>query len=105
MSDPRIDDTNTTTREPSFEDLESDEAQPTSEEAMATTAVAAAQGGTSTTTSAGPAAIVAAAPGEALNVGDSRAGDSVGDRERSVGESDRLARDPGDLSDSDEDSI
>ncbi len=76
MSDPRNDQTNATTREPSFEDLESDEAQPTSEEAMATTAVAAAQGGTSTTTSAGPAGIVAAAPGEALNVGDRRAGDS-----------------------------
>lgn len=67
------------TRQPRFEDLESDEARTTSEEAMAPNAVAAAQGGSSMPTSGGPSAIIPAAPGDALNVADDRASDAADD--------------------------
>ncbi len=67
------------TREPRFEDLESDEARTSSEEAMAPNAVAVAQGGTSMPTSGGPGAIIPAAPGDALNVAEDRPSDPGGD--------------------------
>ncbi len=72
MTDPVDQGTSPDTREPSFEDLETDEAKTTSEEAMAPNAVAAAQGGSSMPISGGPAAIIPAAPGDVLNVSDDR---------------------------------
>ncbi len=72
MTDPVDQGTSPDTREPSFEDLETDEAKTTSEEAMAPNAVAAAQGGSSMPISGGPAAIIPAAPGDVLNVADDR---------------------------------
>ncbi|MDQ3554604.1 MAG: hypothetical protein M3395_09385 [Chloroflexota bacterium] len=80
MTDPENRATSPNTREPRFEDLETDEARTTSEEAMAPNAVAAAQGGSASPTSGGPAAIIPAAPGDVLNVGDDRgATDRSGD--------------------------
>ncbi len=72
MTDPVDQGTRPDTRDPSFEDLETDEAKTTSEEAMAPNAVAAAQGGSSMPISGGPAAIIPAAPGDVLNVSDDR---------------------------------
>jgi len=77
MADHR--NTDPTTREPRFEDLETDEARTTSEEAMAPNAIAAAQGGSASPTSGGPAAIVPAAPGDVLNVGGDRTSDPEND--------------------------
>ncbi len=94
MSDPENRLTSPDTREPSFEDLETDEARTTSEEAMAPNAVAAAQGGSAMPTSGGPGAIIPAAPGDVLNVADGGSnadgGDGDGDGD---GDSDH-GRDP-----------
>jgi hypothetical protein len=90
MSDPENRLTSPDTREPSFEDLETDEARTTSEEAMAPTAVAAAQGGSAMPTSGGPGAIIPAAPGDVLNVADGRSNADGGDGD---GDSDH-GRDP-----------
>lgn len=79
MSDPENRLTSPDTREPSFEDLETDEARTTSEEAMAPNAVAAAQGGSAMPTSGGPGAIIPAAPGDVLNVADGRSNADDGD--------------------------
>lgn len=100
MTDPENRATSPTTREPSFENLETDEAQTTSEEAMAPNAVAAAQGGSSMPTSSGPTAIIPAAPGDVLNVADGRSddadeGDGNGDGEVREGDTDPRLRSEG----------
>jgi hypothetical protein len=95
MSDPENRLTSPKTREPSFEDLETDEARTTSEEAMAPTAVAAAQGGSAMPTSGGPAAIIPAAPGDVLNVADGRSNAEDGNED---GDTNDQSGDPTDQS-------
>lgn len=88
MTDPVDQGTGPGTREPSFEDLATEEAKTTSEEAMAPNAVAAAQGGSSMPASGGSAAIIPAAPGDVLNVDEdgSDADDGGGDHGDEVSE-------------------